>query len=448
LNGKELKELADEVIRASQGSDTEVIIISEKTDHARFSRSQIHQYTNLEKTELFVRIRFGKKAAVGRTTNITKEGILEAVRNTEKIALSIEEDPYLPNPEEPWNNPLEEKIDKNIIAFSQEEKAHMINDLKKAFPEQELFGSLITGLTSIVVANSRGLSISYSFTDLHLTINIVDGDESYWEQISTNTLDDLNLDEIISSLEAKLLLDVKYMDISPGRYTVILSPLALEEIVSFLGYAGFSARAEEEGISFLKGKVDEKVFSEKLTIIDDPLREEGLPMPFDLEGVKKGKTTLVEKGVFRTFAYDKKTALKKNTKSTGHCVGIFQSFPYTAHLEILPGSSKLKDIIKRTEEGIYVSRFHYVNLLDPRAFTLTGMTRDGTYLIKHGKIVGMLPNLRFTQNFVEAFNNIEDISRETRKLGAVHSYESRLPMEAILPYIKIKDFNFTGISRE
>ncbi|HHF53055.1 MAG TPA: TldD/PmbA family protein [candidate division WOR-3 bacterium] len=374
--------------------------------------------------------------------------MLEAVRNTEKIALSIEEDPYLPNPEEPWNNPLEEKIDKNIITFSQEEKAYMINDLKKAFPEQELFGSLITGLTSIVVANSRGLALSYSFTDLHITINIVDGDESYWAQTSTNTLDDLNLDELISSIEAKLLLDVKYGDISPGRYTVILSPIALEEIVSFLGYVGFSAQAEEEGISFLRGKIDEKVFSEKLTIVDDPLRKEGLAMPFDLEGVKKQKLTLVEKGVFRTFAYDKKTALKKNTKSTGHCMGIYQSFPYTTHLEILPGSSGLKDIITETEKGIYVSRFHYVNLLDPHAFTLTGMTRDGTYLIERGKIVGMLPNLRFTQNFLEAFNNIEDISIERRKLGAVHSYEYRLPVETVLPYVKIKDFNFTGISRE
>lgn len=448
MNGKELRELADEVIRASQGGETEVIIFSEKTDHARFSRSQIHQYTNLEKTELYVRIRFGKKAAVGRTTNITKEGILEIVRNTEKIALSVEEDPYLPDPEEPWDNPLVERVDKNILAFSHEEKAHMINDLKRAFPEQELFGSLITGLTSIVVANSRGLFTSFSFTDLHLTINLVDGDESYWEQISTNTINDLSLDEIISSLENKLLLDVKYMDITPGKYTVILSPLALEEITSFMAYIGFSARAEEEGISFLKGKIDEKVFSEKLTIIDNPLREEGFAMPFDLEGVKKEKITLVEKGVFRTFIHDKKTALKNKTKSTGHCVGIFQSFPYTTHLEILPGPSKLKDIIKETENGIYVSRFHYVNLLDPRAFTLTGMTRDGTYLIKQGKIVGMLPNLRFTQNFIEAFNNVEDISRETRKLGAVHSYESRLPVETILPYIKIKDFNFTGISRE
>lgn len=229
--------------------------------------------------------------------------------------------------------------------------------------------------------------------------------------------------------------------IDPGAYTVILEEDAVATMMFFLGYLGFSALAVQEGRSFMSGHVGEKVTGDNITIWDDGFDPRGVILPFDFEGVPKQKVMLIENGVAKNAVYDTATAAREpGKKSTGHGLPAPNTMgPLPINLIMKPGSVSKEEMIASTEKGIWVTRFHYVNPVHPVKAILTGMTRDGTFLIENGKITRPLKNLRFTQSILEAFANAEMFSRELKmiKMGFGN-------FASCAPAVKIKDFTFTG----
>jgi PmbA protein len=231
-------------------------------------------------------------------------------------------------------------------------------------------------------------------------------------------------------------------DLEPGEYDVILEPPALAEVFDWMNLIAFSGQSYEETSSFFFGNLGKQLLGENFTLVDDSLDERFLPFPFDVEGLPKRRVPLIEKGILRTPVLDKVYADRLGIVPTANAWHLGWSEHGSAfHLAMDGGQSTREEMIRSTRRGIWVTRFNYVNgLLEPRTALMTGTTRDGTFLIRDGKVVARLPNLRWTQAMIDAFSNIEALSRERRAVGTWYN-----PFGGTLaPTVKIRGWNITG----
>jgi len=226
--------------------------------------------------------------------------------------------------------------------------------------------------------------------------------------------------------------------LDPGAYTVVLGPEAVADILNFLAFVGFSAKAVEEGRSFMSGKFGERVMSPLVTIVDDALGSRAMGTTFDYEGMPKRRVPLVERGVVGQPVTDSYWAGRLGRPDTGHALPAPNSYgPMPLNLELAPGDATVDELISSVKHGVYVTRFHYVNVEDPVSVLLTGMTRDGTFAIEEGRLARPLKNLRFTQSAVEALATCEGVARERTFVG--------LEEDAVCaPAVLLGSFTFTG----
>jgi predicted Zn-dependent protease len=231
------------------------------------------------------------------------------------------------------------------------------------------------------------------------------------------------------------------IDVGPGEWEVILEPQAVSEMMVFLNWMGPNARIYHEQGSYLSGKLGQKIFGKNITIIDDPLHPEAFPMPFDFEGYPKRRLEIINKGVFQNLTYDSYTAQCFKARNTGHALPAPNTAgPIPLHIYIEPGNKSREEMIKSVKKGLLVTRLWYVRVLSPRQLSITGMTRDGTFLIENGKIVAGVKNLRFNQSIPDALNNVISIEN---KLTPIASFEGELGITR-LPSLYIKKWNFSS----
>jgi predicted Zn-dependent protease len=206
-------------------------------------------------------------------------------------------------------------------------------------------------------------------------------------------------------------------------------------------YTGFSAVALQEGRSFMAGKMGQQIVDPRVSIWDDGLDTSGMPLPFDFEGVPKRRVDFIAEGVARGVVYDSYCAGKEEgIESTGHALPAPNTFgPFPLNTFFAPGEGELQDMIAGTECGIYVTRFHYTRPVEPTKVTITGMTRDGTFYIENGEIAYPVKNLRFTQSYLEALNNLQEIGCQTRLLKRMGGLGG-----TSVPALKLAEFAFTG----
>jgi predicted Zn-dependent protease len=225
-----------------------------------------------------------------------------------------------------------------------------------------------------------------------------------------------------------------------GEYPVILEPYAVADILEQLAASGMGALAVQEGRSWMNGRLGKPTLSPLISIWDDGYDLNGEPQPFDCEGVAKQRVEIVKAGVPLAPVYDTHTAAREpNRVSTGHAQPIDEDWdgPAPANLHMAEGDSTVEQMIADTERGVYVTRFWYVNALAERNCVLTGMTRDGTFLIQHGEIVGPVHNARFTQAMVPALKRVVALGNEARPIGGYYGSHR-------LPAMKLEAFKFTG----
>jgi predicted Zn-dependent protease len=227
-------------------------------------------------------------------------------------------------------------------------------------------------------------------------------------------------------------------ELPPGRYPVILEEYAVADIVDMLARLGFGALSVQEGRSFMVDRFGERIMSDAISIWDDGLDPTGLPMPFDFEGVPRQRVDLIKGGVAEAVVYDSYTAGKEGGASTGHALPSPNTFgPIPAHTFMAPGEASKEELLASMERGLWVTRFHYTRPVHPKLVIITGMTRDGTFLVEKGEIAYPIKNLRFTQSYLEALSNVEAVSRET-KLQQNWFGGTRVPA------LKVTEFEFTG----
>jgi PmbA protein len=298
-------------------------------------------------------------------------------------------------------------------------------------------GAFESSKAATVVVNSLGTEQYFDETTTLLSLTTSDKDgNSGWAQEYNRDVSKINLDSFIDTAISKAVNSKEPIELPPGEYTVILEEAAVASLLLFLGFLGFGAKTFLEGRSFMAGKIGEKICGENISIIEDPFDLEMNGMPFDYEGVNKKKVVLIENGIAKGVVYDSYYANKGKTESTGHALPPNNTFgPYPKNMVILPGNSTKEEMIGSTEKGILITHFWYINYMNPMKTQVTGTTRDGTFLIENGKIKSAVKNLRIAQSILEAFSNVE-LMTKTKKLcpqyGAV----------MLVPAMKINQFNF------
>lgn len=302
-------------------------------------------------------------------------------------------------------------------------------------------GAFSTDEQELYVANSLGVGAYHRGSVADILTVIMGQDSSGYGAAASIDVADIDPEAVGRQAVDKAIRSRNPHPFEPGEYTVILEEEAVADMVFYLGYMGFGALAVQEGRSFLSGRIGEKITGEKVTIWDDGLDPRGIPLPFDFEGVPKRKVVLIEDGVARAAVHDSFTAgREEGATSTGHALSMPNTFgPLTINLFMAGGEATKEEMLASTERGVWVTRFHYTNILHPVKTVLTGMTRDGTFLIENGKIARPLKNLRFTQSVLEAFANIEMLGSELKLVK-----DEWNPIGTCVPALKINGFKFTG----
>jgi len=443
LDEERLKEIADTVLGLAEADQTEIVVATQNESLTRFAANTIHQ--NVAETNVRVRIRsvMGKRIGLASTNDLSEAALGDLVRNAEAAAGLQRENPEFRSLPEPRPFIPVEAYAESTARCTPGKRAEGVESIVRQAKASGLTasGSFSTSVEELLVANSLGTRAYHAGTTAHVMSVVMGESGSGYAADVAKDIADLDPAEVGRIAVDKALRSAEPGSIEPGAYTVILEEAAVANLVFFLGYMGLGALSVQEGRSFMNGRFGEQVTGDAITIRDDGLDPRGLPLPFDFEGVPRRKLSLIEKGIAGDVAYDSFTAGREPGKtSTGHALPPTSTFgPIPIHLFMESGSSTVEEMIASTDRGIWVTRFHYTNPVHPVKTVLTGMTRDGTFLIEEGRVARPLKNLRFTQSILEAFGNVEALGREAKMVRSGFGN-----IATFAPAAKIERFRFTG----
>ncbi|MEX0710427.1 MAG: metallopeptidase TldD-related protein [Chloroflexota bacterium] len=424
-------------------AEAEAMFTARDAALTRFANSRIHQ--NVAEHDATMRMRLVRDGSTGvATTNrLDAEGLREVVaRATATLALAT---PNLDGA--PLADPLPSTAPAELGYVAATARADP--DLRAAGARAviaagdaarlESSGAFSTETATLAVANTRGMSNVHSVTQAKLLTVMMDGNgASGYAQSTASDIRSIDPAAVGEEAAEKAVRSVDVVDLEPGEYPVILEEYAVATVLEYLSWMGFSALAVEEGRSFME--IGSQIMGPNVTIWDDGLDARGLPTAIDYEGVPKQRVDLISEGVARAVVHDTATAARAGTRSTGHGLPAPNAFgPIAWNLFMAPGSSAKEVMASGIDRGVWVTRFHYVNVVHAKRGILTGMTKDGTFLIEDGRITRPIRNLRFTQSIPDAFSAIEAIGSETRVVAAEYS-----GITARVPALRLGHFAFTG----
>jgi PmbA protein len=449
IGKKEARKIVDFVMKQSKADQTEVSLGNHDQALTRFANNHIHQNVSELDSNISIRVVFGKKIGTASTNSLELKKIKDTVAWAEKIAhFQKENNDFVTLPKVKRNEYHSIKThNKETVNFSATDRAKAVKDIVGVAEENSLnsFGSISNGVAEICVGNSLGVFAYALAGDVFCNIVMAGKNSTGYAQSGTRDVRAIDFLELAQYAARKAIRSEDPIEISPGKYTAIFEPLAVSEFIDYLSYYAFNGRMFHEGRSFLSDKLGSKVVDERIALVDDPFAKNGFSFPFDFEGVPKKRLALISKGVAKNVVYDSLTAFKNKKKSTGHALGGPNPFgPVPLNVVMKPGTKSVDEMIRETERGILVTRFHYTNVIDPRKLTFTGMTRDGTFLIEDGKISKGLKNLRFTENIIEVLNRIVALSKNSVLVASDPGYGARFATGTVVPAIKVRDFTFTS----
>jgi predicted Zn-dependent protease len=457
LSREDCEAIAKKVLSFATADETRVTISSTTEGNMRFAVNQASTSGDNYDNVISVRSVFGTKSA-SSTTNARDDAALRAVvARAEALAKLAPNDPEaMPElgpqqygPESPgWSD--------STAALEAAGRAAAVNAVTSVAKAAGLVstGFMVTTAGAFAVANNKGLFAYRRQTGAALTTTIrtADGKGSGWAGASTNDVTKIDPAALARRAADKARRSVNAVAIEPGRYTVVLEPTAVGNLVQLIAGA-FDARSADEGRSFFSKpgggtKIGMKVLDERVTIVSDPMDPDAPGAPFGGDGFPTTKRVWIENGVLRSLSYDRYWAKKMGVEATGgggggRGGGGGGGGGGGAGLRMLGGDHTLEEMIASTERGILCTRFWYIRPVDQRTILYTGLTRDGTFLIEKGKITHPVKNLRWNESPVFMLNNLEMLGRPER----VSASEDGNPGQGIImPPVKAHDFNFTSAS--
>ena len=442
MTDNELKSLARQALTTADGYDAQVTVGFSSDALTRFGENVITQ--NVASQELGMSVLLLKDSRLGKasTGNLSPDGVQRCVTVAKAAHSVAKSDPdLLPFPD-PQTYPKVESYHPATADLSPEARAEAVRRTVERFQRDKLQGAGIysNGGGGTAIANSRGLWAVDRRTSASFSVSAMGGDSSGWADDNDPDVAKLRIQEVAERAARKALDGRNPASIEPGAYTVVFEPAAVADFLLFLAWDAFNGLSFVEGRSCLAGKVGQKVMGENITLTDDPYHPLTVGMPFDYQGLPRQRVALVESGVFKSTVHDRNTARRAGVSSTGHAMPQPDANgPLPLNMVLSPGDSSLDEMIASTDRGLLVTRLHYTNILDPMKMLLTGMTRDGFFLIEKGKVTRGLKNMRFTDSALNVLNNVEALSRELYKTATFWGGGG-----TVCPAIKVRDFHFTS----
>jgi predicted Zn-dependent protease len=457
LDQNRAEQIFAKVKKFSSTPDVEVIFSSTNFSLTRFANNTIHQNVSEVNEVASIRAAMDGKTARATTNRFDDDSLKRAVQSAESIARVQEPDPELL----PMAGAGEDKAAAipsrwfdQTAALSPADRAAEVGKIVSVAKKSKLVtaGIFSSSQFAEAVVNSNGLSTYHRQTAAEVSITMLAESSSGWQKANSpdvRNVDPVRLAEIAAQKARE---SANPQELPPGKYTVVLEPAAVLDLIGFM-FWDFGGLAILDQRSFLNNRIGTKLFGENISIIDDVAHPLQSNPPFDGEGVRRSRVTLVEKGVVRNLVFARGTADKMRKSEHKDKVGEIRvtghGFPLpneigeapTNIVFLTPGGEQTVDqMIAGTERGILITRLWYIREVDPYEKILTGMTRDGTFLVEDGKVKHGLRNFRFNQSLIEMLNNVEAMSTAVRASG-----EEAFDM--VVPAMKVRGFNFTEVTR-
>jgi PmbA protein len=442
---RDLKALIDSVLKLGKkaGAEETEVHVDETLDAlTRFANNGIHQ--NVAERGLTVSVRTvldGKTARVS-TNKLDEDSLRAAVESSLSLAQSQPKTPHLlPMP----GKQRHRSVRRFISATARVTPAERARAVRKACDlavraGQVAAGIFVSGQMQSAVGNSRGLFAAHRQTRAEFSITMQEGAAASWAKGNAADVRDLEPQELAKRASGKAKLATNAAEVAPGKYTVILEPAAVLDLVGFLFY-DFAATAVEDKRSCLNDRMGKPLFGKNISLADDVYDARQLGAPFDGEGIPRERVVLIDEGVPRNLVYSRASAKRAKRKPTGHGFALPNEYGEAPmNLVFAGGKSSLEEMIASTEHGFLVTRLWYIREVDPYEKVMTGMTRDGLFRVEKGKVTTAARNFRFNQSVLEMLRNVEMMSPAVRAAGE----ES---FEMVVPAMKINGFQFTEVTK-
>jgi PmbA protein len=441
-------ELADRAWRAAEADEADAVAHVEESGFARFAASEVHQPTLLRDETVTLRVVRDGKVGCAVTNRTDDEGLRDAARRASEAADSAKADPDYAGLQPPAEVPEVEGYDEETAELTPEGQAAAASAAIEAAPGYGLYGYFTSGLTHTAVSSSTGHAVAQSMTDASVLAIAASDDESGYAEATSWKAGELDPAAVAQEAVEKAARTKGAVELEPGTHAAVLEPYAVSELLWYFGFSSLGALAFLEGRSYLSGRLGEQLFHETFTLADDGLDPRGLPKSFDLEGAPKQRVVLVENGVAKDVVWDRRTAKQAGDgrASTGHALSApAQGFgPLPLNLSIEGGDSSRNELVERVGEGIYVTRLHYLGVVDPREGVITGMTRDGTFRIEGGSVAKPLVNLRFTTSVPKLVESLIGLGNDVELVNRSDFYDERYPFGTLVPTVATGAFTIVG----
>jgi len=428
--------------RALGVTQIEAIVSQDTQALTRFANNAIHQNVAERSTQLSVRPAIEGRTARATTNRLDRAGVRDVVAEAIALTRLNESDADLPPLAEPEKIEDVQRYFETTALATPEDRARAVADAIGAVAGegQTAAGIYSTDESRFALYDSRGVAVSYCETMARFSVTAMAEDSSGWAKASACDRRALDPVALARSAAHKAAGSRHPRELPAGRYTVILEPAAVLDLAGQM-FMDFSGTALADGRSFLNDRIGRKLFGENITIHDDARHPLQSGAAFDAEGVPRRRLTLVDAGVVREVAWCRQAAALAGVPPTGH------GFPppnetgeAPMNIVIAGGDTSVEEMVASTGHGVLVTRLWYIREVDPYEKIFTGMTRDGTFLVEHGKVAAGVRNFRFNVGLLEMLSNVEALSPAVRASG-----EETFDM--VVPAMKVRGFNFTEVTR-
>jgi len=459
LTKEKAAEIFERVKRHSSADEIEAIVYGGHSALTRFANNTIHQNVAEEGYVVSVRTVFGGRTARATTNKFDDASLRQVVQASEALARVQQPDPdLLPMAEAAAaagaSGPR--RHFEETAALTPEDRARAVGAIVGVAQSNRLTaaGIFSSSESCEAILNSRGLAAWHTQTSSEISVTMLAADSSGWQK--ANSPDVHNLDAVaLSEIAARKAREsAGPQELAPGKYTVVLEPAAVLDLVGFM-FFDFGGLAVLDQRSFLNNRMGTKLFGSNITVWDDAAHPLQSGAAFDGEGVRRQRLRLVHQGVIENLVYARSSAERMKKSPLAGQVGEIQptghGFPLPNEMGEAPmnivfeggpeaSHQTVSQMVASTGRGVLVTRLWYIREVDPYEKILTGMTRDGTFLIEDGKLTRGLRNFRFNQSLIEMLSKVEAMGTPVRASGE----ES---FDMVVPPVKVRDFNFTEVTR-
>jgi PmbA protein len=438
----DLERIAERVLKLSGADETEVDVGTTTDALTRFANNTIHQNVAEEILGISVRTVVDGRTARATTNKTDDDSLRRAIAASISLARNQPKNPdLLPLPKSQKYQKVSRFFSATAGTTPQDRAKAVTRVCKKADKrKQTAAGIFSSGESHSVLANSKGLFAHYEQTKSEFSVTILESSSSGWAKENSPDIHKIDPEELAEKAGEAAAKSREPREIPAGRYTTILPPSAVLDLVGFLFY-DFAGTAVLDKRSCLTGRMGKKILGDNITLWDDVYHPLQTGFPYDGEGMPRQKVLLVDRGTPKNLVYARATAKKMKAKPTGHGFSLPNDYGEAPmNLVFAGGDKSIDEMVRTTERGILVTRLWYIREVDPYEKILTGMTRDGTFLIENGRVAGGIRNFRFNESIIEMLSNVEMLGPAVRAAGE----ES---FEMVVPAMKVRNFHFSEVTK-